>query len=84
MDQIDAERGDSQVMTERHLGVAPPRMLVEGQRLDRPTFHALLWLDPAALLVSDIHRLQAIVDLGCATPEHAEFVKKLAAARSAP
>jgi len=43
-----------------------------------------LWLDPAALLVSDIHRLQAIVDLGGATPEHAEFVKKLAAARSAP
>ncbi len=28
-------------MTERHLGVAPPRMLVEGQRLDQPTFHAL-------------------------------------------
>lgn len=243
MDQLAAERGDSKVVTERHLRVAPPRMLVEGQRLDRPTFHALyeamppgtraelingtvlmpppvgpphgraslptvmwlgfyqrntpgvealvdtstalglkselqpdallriptecggrtradtrfvhgvpellvevahtsrftdfgpkfedyeragvheyvvraiepdeiywfvlrsgrfvdltpgtdgiyrsevfpgLWLDPGALLVSDIHRLQAVVDLGCATPEHAEFVKKLAAARSDP
>ncbi len=43
-----------------------------------------LWLDPAALLVSDTDRLQAVVDLGCATPEHAEFVRKLAAVRSAP
>jgi hypothetical protein len=40
-----------------------------------------LWLDPAALLAGDIHRLQAVVDLGCATPEHAAFVARLAAAR---
>ena len=40
-----------------------------------------LWLDAAALLSDDIWRLRAVVDLGCATPEHSEFVARLAAAR---
>jgi Uma2 family endonuclease len=40
-----------------------------------------LWLDPIALLNSDARRLLALVDLGCATPEHAAFVAKLAATR---
>ncbi|MGP0067659.1 MAG: hypothetical protein ACLQGP_29195 [Isosphaeraceae bacterium] len=43
-----------------------------------------LWLDPAALLIGDTRRLRAVVDLGCATPEHAAFVAKLAAARRTP
>ena len=37
-----------------------------------------LWLDPQALLARDIRRLQAVVDLGCATAEHAAFVARLA------
>jgi Uma2 family endonuclease len=41
-----------------------------------------LWLDPDALLASDTRRLRAVLDLGCATPEHAAFVARLAAARS--
>jgi hypothetical protein len=36
-----------------------------------------LWLDADALLTRDIRRLQAVVDLGCATPEHAAFVARL-------
>jgi hypothetical protein len=40
-----------------------------------------LWLDPQALLRCDTRRLRAVVDLGCATPEHAEFVARLEAAR---
>ena len=40
-----------------------------------------LWLDPVALLAGDLRRLQAVVDLGCATPEHAEFVARLSAIR---
>jgi hypothetical protein len=40
-----------------------------------------LWLDPQALIRGDGRRLRAVVDLGCATPEHAEFVARLAAAR---
>ena len=40
-----------------------------------------LWLDPAALLAGDRRRLRAVVELGCATPEHAAFVARLAAAR---
>ena len=40
-----------------------------------------LWLDPQALIQGDRRRLREIVDLGCATPEHAEFVAKLAAFR---
>jgi Uma2 family endonuclease len=41
-----------------------------------------LWLDPAALLTGDRRRLRAIVEQGCATPEHAEFVARLARQRS--
>jgi Uma2 family endonuclease len=40
-----------------------------------------LWLDPQALIRGDGRRLRAVVDLGCATPEHAEFVARLTAAR---
>jgi Uma2 family endonuclease len=40
-----------------------------------------LWLDPIALLKGDTRRLRAVVDLGCATPENAAFVAKLAGAR---
>jgi hypothetical protein len=40
-----------------------------------------LWLDPKALLDGDTRRLRAVIDLGCATPEHADFVARLAAAR---
>jgi Uma2 family endonuclease len=41
-----------------------------------------LWLDPAALLAGDLPKLFAAVDEGVKTKEHAEFVKKLAAATS--
>src|SRR4051812_18183420 len=36
-----------------------------------------LWLDPAALLRGDLARVIQLVQQGLATPEHAEFVKKL-------
>ncbi len=39
-----------------------------------------LWLDPQALIRGDPRRLRDVVDLGCATPEHAAFVARLAAA----
>jgi hypothetical protein len=134
-------------MSVRTPAESSPRTLVEGQRLDQPTFHALyveishtsrytdlgpkfedyervgvleyivraidpdeihwfvlrkgrfvdlepgadgiyrsevfpgLWLDPDALLASDTRRLRAVVELGCATPDHAAFVAKLAVAR---
>jgi hypothetical protein len=41
-----------------------------------------LWLDPSALISGDTRRLRAVVDLGCATPEHAAFVARLAEART--
>jgi hypothetical protein len=40
-----------------------------------------LWLDPVALLKRDTRRLRAVIDLGCATPEHASFVARLAVGR---
>jgi hypothetical protein len=40
-----------------------------------------LWLDPEALIRGDGRRLRAVVDLGCATPEHATFATRLTAAR---
>jgi hypothetical protein len=41
-----------------------------------------LWLDPQALIDGDTRRFRAVVDLGLATPEHADFVARLAAART--
>jgi Uma2 family endonuclease len=38
-----------------------------------------LWLDPAALLGGDLSKLFAAIDRGCASPEHAAFVSRLAA-----
>ncbi len=43
-----------------------------------------LWLDPNALISGDTRRQRAVVDRGCATPEHTEFNARLAAARSLP
>jgi Uma2 family endonuclease len=40
-----------------------------------------LWLDPVALVEGNTRRLRAIIELGCATAEHAEFAARLAAAR---
>jgi Uma2 family endonuclease len=42
-----------------------------------------LWLDPQALLDYDTRRLREVIDLGRATPEHAQFVARLAEARAA-
>ena len=50
--------------------------------LYRSTVFPGLWLDPVALLKGDRRRLRAVVDLGCATPEHAAFVARLAEARA--
>jgi Uma2 family endonuclease len=47
--------------------------------LYRSTVFSGLWLDPSALLSGNRHKLRSVVDLGCATPEHAAFVARLAA-----
>jgi Putative restriction endonuclease len=49
--------------------------------LYRSTVFPGLWLDPVALLKGDTRRLRAVVELGCATPEHAAFVARLARPR---
>jgi hypothetical protein len=41
-----------------------------------------LWLDPAALLRRDLAGVLAALDRGLATPEHADFVARLAAAKA--
>jgi Uma2 family endonuclease len=40
-----------------------------------------LWLDPAALLHYDLARVLAVLQQGLATPDHAEFVKRLEQAK---
>ena len=40
-------------------------------------FHGL-WLDPATLIAGDMGRVLAVVQQGCATPEHEAFVRRLA------
>ena len=49
--------------------------------LKSPTFPGL-WLDPAALARRDRVRVMAVLQAGLATPEHAAFVSRLAAARA--
>jgi hypothetical protein len=49
----------------------------------RSTVFPGLWLDPRALLCGERQRLRAVLDLGCATPEHAAFVARLAQAKGA-
>jgi Putative restriction endonuclease len=46
--------------------------------LYRSTVFPGLWLDPNALLNGDTRRLRAVVERGCAAPEHAAFVARLA------
>ena len=41
-----------------------------------------LWLDPQALMNGDSRRQRTVLDLGCATPEHAAFVARLAGHRT--
>jgi Uma2 family endonuclease len=57
---------------------------VGGDGLIRSTVFPGLWLDTRALLEADRQRLRAVLDLGCATPEHAAFVAMLANAGSRP
>ena len=48
----------------------------------RSQFFPGLWLDPDALYAEDLDRLIEVLEQGLATPEHAEFVAKLAGARA--
>jgi Uma2 family endonuclease len=43
-----------------------------------------LWLDPHALIAEDLPKLQAVVQRGLATPEHQQFVERLARAARTP
>lgn len=47
---------------------------VDEDGLYRSTVFPGLWLDPQALIRGDTRRQRAVVELGCATPEHAAFV----------
>ncbi len=47
----------------------------------RSTVFPGLWLDWKALLTGDLARVFAVVQQGCATPEHQAFVERLAAAK---
>jgi Uma2 family endonuclease len=65
------------VLHEGRLDAVPP----DADGLHRSRIFPGLWLDPAALLAHDTRRLRAVLDQGLATPEHVEFVTRLAAAR---
>jgi Uma2 family endonuclease len=43
-----------------------------------------LWLDTASLLQNDLAKVLQVLQAGIASPEHAEFAKRLAAQRSRP
>jgi Uma2 family endonuclease len=48
----------------------------------RSTVFPGLWLDWKSLLTGDLARVFAVVQQGCATPEHKAFVEQLAAAKT--
>jgi Uma2 family endonuclease len=62
-------------------GALVPRP-VDQDGLYRSSVFPGLWLDPMALFQGDRRRLRAVVDLGVATAEHADFVARLAARAS--
>jgi hypothetical protein len=66
------------VLREGRLVAVPPG---EGGLYRSEVFPGL-WLDPNALLANDLAGLQAALERGLATAEHAGFVAKLAANRS--
>jgi hypothetical protein len=68
------------VLTEGRLETVPP----DADGLYRSRVFPGLWLDPQSLLIRDTRRLRAVIDQGVATPEHAAFVARLAAARGNP
>jgi Uma2 family endonuclease len=57
------------------------RVAPDADGLFRSAVFPGLWLDPEALFASDRRRLRSVVEQGVATPEHAAFVAKLAAAK---
>ena len=52
--------------------------------IDRSEVFPGLWLDPDALFAGDLDRLDGVVDLGVATPEHAAFGARLDETRRRP
>jgi Uma2 family endonuclease len=68
------------VLREGRLAAVPP----SADGLYRSEVFPGLWLDPAALVAGDRRRLRAALDQGLASPEHAAFVARLAAARGTP
>ncbi len=74
---------DEVIWYEQDQGVLDERPLPRDGIYRSATFPGL-WLDPQALLNGDRRRLRAVLDLGCATPEHAAFVARLAEQRIAP
>ena len=62
----------------QHQGQLVPRPLSD-DGLYRSSVFPGLWLDPIALVKGDRRKLRGIIDLGCATAEHAVFVARLAA-----
>jgi hypothetical protein len=57
---------------------------VDSDGLFRSIVFPGLWLDPQALLTGDRQRLRSVLDVGCATPEHAAFAARLATAVRGP
>ncbi len=74
---VRAIEPDEIIWFRQEQGVLVPRPIAD-DGLYRSTVLPGLWLDPVALLKGDRRRLRAVVDLGCATPEHAAFVARLA------
>lgn len=57
------------------------KLAIDTDGICRSTIFPGLWLEPAAMIRGDAARIIAVLQQGLATPEHAAFVTRLAAAR---
>jgi len=63
--------------------VGPPKLIEPVDGIIKSRVFPGLWLDAPALLAGDAARLLATLDRGLASPEHADFVRRVQAAQEA-
>jgi hypothetical protein len=74
---------DEVVWFDQNQGVLD-RRVIPSDGIYRSAVFPGLWLDLPALVNGNRRRLRTALDLGCATPEHAAFVARLAEQRNTP
>jgi hypothetical protein len=81
--RITVQNQPDEVFWHVNTGGALVRIAADPDGVFRSRVFPGLWLDPAAVSAGDLDALITAIDRGLASPEHAAFVARLAAARPA-